>query len=208
MKHLHKILALSFLLGYSIVYAQLDTLNYLKQFESGYNGQTFSKLYKSLKIKPNAFAHTTSIYFSSTTFFYQGKIELRIEWSDSPYSTENQCLKAMKCYKASKCIFTKKIANTFDKFKIKNITVVSTDQYFMPGCIGQLKPVKDINQFFRNKLSGILPMRKDISFGDFFFTIRPLQPIRVKNITDTQTKNRVSTSYITFAFEDKHISKQ
>lgn len=201
---------LSLIIFCNKAFAQIDTMKYLKQFEANkmeYSGEKFSKLYKKLKIKPVNFSHVTSTYTSSTTFFYPGKIEVRIEWINSPYSEENQILKAMNCYNTSKCSFTKEIKNTFDKFKIKNIIVVSPDEYIVPGCIGQLKPVKDIRKFFNDRISGTPPI-KDISFGDLLIRVRPLLPISVQNTRHSKNKKRTSTSYIKFAFNEKYISKE
>jgi len=97
MKHLHKIIALSFLLGYSIVYAQLDTLNYLKQFEANkvkYIGQPFSKLLNDMtQIQPTTawsrpegnkktIAAYTDFNFCEKQYSFHNTISLLITWQN------------------------------------------------------------------------------------------------------------------------------
>ncbi|QQQ28358.1 hypothetical protein [Chryseobacterium indoltheticum] len=97
MKHLHKILALSFLLGYSIIHAQLDTLNYLKQFETNkanYIGQPFSKLLNDMtQIQPKTawsislagkktVTPDTRFYFCKKEQSFHNVITLWIEWQN------------------------------------------------------------------------------------------------------------------------------
>jgi len=97
MKHLHKKLALSFLLGYSIIHAQLDTLNYLKQFEANkanYIGQPFNKLLNDMtQIQPRTIWSTakgnkktltaaTRFKFCDMDYSFHNAITLWIEWQN------------------------------------------------------------------------------------------------------------------------------
>jgi len=97
MKHLHKIIALSFLLGYSIVYAQLDTLNYLKQFEANkanFIGQPFNKLLNDMtQIQPKtawAIANgnkkietaSTMFNFCEKKYSFHNAVTLLIIWQN------------------------------------------------------------------------------------------------------------------------------
>lgn len=97
MRHLHKIFILIFFLTYSINYAQLDTLNYLKQFEankSNYIGQPFSKLLNDMtQIQPKTawsfslsgkktLTSNTRFKFCEMDYTFHNVITLLVEWQN------------------------------------------------------------------------------------------------------------------------------
>ncbi|MDY0929670.1 hypothetical protein [Chryseobacterium sp. CFBP8996] len=97
MKNLHKIIALSLILGFSHFNAQLDTLNYLKQFEvnkANYIGQPFSKLLNEMtQIQPKTswsrpkgnkkiITAYTDFNFCNKELSFHNTISLLIEWQN------------------------------------------------------------------------------------------------------------------------------
>lgn len=189
-------------------FAQLDTLNYLKQFEinkAEYQGRNFSKLYKKLKIKPHTFSHFLSMYSSSSIFYIKKGVELRIEWMNSPYSSINKEINSKNCSTTTKCPLTKEIKTEFDQLRIKKLDILIPENYVIIGYTGQMKPIKNISKFVNDRLSGTPPLPKNISFADFLIRIRPLSPVMTKNITNN--KNKISVSHIKFAFSEKSTSK-
>lgn len=209
LKHFINItIILSLIVFYSKAFAQIDTLNYLKQFEvnkAAYQGQNFSALYRKLKVKPQTFSHFLSMYSSSSIFYIKKGVALRIEWLDSPYSYLNQEINFENCDGITKCTLTEEIKIKLGQLRIKNLDIIEPEKFVRIGDLGQLKPVKNISKFLNDKLSGTPPLQKNISFADLLIRIRPLSPILIKNIFNH--KNKISESLIKFAFREKSISK-
>ncbi len=97
MKTLYKIITTLSLLGFTNIYAQVDTLNYLKQFEvnkASYIGQPFSKLLKDMaQIHPKTawsvpltgkktITTNTRFYFCAKELSFHNVITLWIEWQN------------------------------------------------------------------------------------------------------------------------------
>lgn len=209
LSHFIKIsLIFSLTLFCSKAFGQIDTVAYIKEFDAHkteYIGQNFNKLYRKLKVKPESFLHSLNTYSSSTTFFYKKKnLELRIEWIGSPYSQINKNV-SKNCGGKLKCILSREIKKTLNQFRVKNIQVTLPGEYFMPFCIGQLKPVKSISKFVNDRLSNNSDSTKEMSFVGLLIKIRPLQPVMTKNIIEK--KNKISASHIKFAFSDKRVSR-
>jgi len=93
----NKILILILLLSFSTIYAQLDTLNYLKQFEANkanYTGQPLSKLLNDMtQIQPKTawsasmgrkkiISADTRFKFAEKELSFRHTVTLLIEWQD------------------------------------------------------------------------------------------------------------------------------
>lgn len=132
---------LSLIVFYSKAFAQIDTLNYLKQFEvnkAEYQGQNFSRLYRKLKVKPQTFSHFLSMYSSSSIFYIKKGVALRIEWMDSPYSYLNQEINSKNCDGITKCMLTEEIKIQLGRLRIRNLNIIEPEKFVRIGDPGHL----------------------------------------------------------------------
>lgn len=105
MKQINKILVLISFLGFSLTYAQLDTLNYLKQFEvnkASYIGQPFSKLLNDMtQIQPKTawpttignkkiITEATIFKFCDKEYSFHNAIFFWVKWQDEIPSTQTE----------------------------------------------------------------------------------------------------------------------
>ncbi len=199
-------LKIFFLLGFMILFhkvnAQIDTLNYLKQFETNkikYINQPFSKLLNDMsELKPlsvytqkGGCHYDTQFYFTDAKKGLSSSYKINIVWQNSVYYKDEHILNLNEIYS---------LTDTKDQYKkyiIKNIEFNYQGEFYVLSL--RTKSIdKDTDSY--NRIDSYLKTNKknilNNSFFNFVCWLRPMNLTRIKNIYDKSKTVAPQTEFI------------
>lgn len=181
--------------------AQLDTLNYLKQFEANktqYINQQFSKLLndmnelqpRSLYTQSRVCNYDTQFYFTDIKEGFHSRFKINILWQNSVLYKREHILSVNEIYSL------RDVESLYRKYIIKNIEFDYQGEFYITH--RSAKSIKDddpfihLNTYFEDHKKYLI----DKPFYDFICWIKPMIITKLKNIYDSSKAVTLKTEFI------------
>ncbi|WP_157798788.1 hypothetical protein [Chryseobacterium geocarposphaerae] len=188
MKILYKILLCMLVLVHLKVLAQLDTLNYIKQFEMNKNlylNQPFSKLLHEMNQLPPKILYTQRSGCNyATQFYFSGSIKsnykITIIWDNISFYKNEVINRLNELYELNN-----DVSKEYQKYYIKSLKAENNGEFFVTHFRSKL-----IDEDTEPYIYILQNLNKTIfvnkSFSDFYCWLRPLKIIKSKNISTSK----------------------
>ncbi|MCX8532194.1 hypothetical protein [Chryseobacterium luquanense] len=201
MKTLYKIFFCTFLLITLKISAQLDTLEYLKQFEMNkaqYINQPFSKLVDDMtELQPQSLYtqirgcnYDTQFYFVDIKAAFKSSFKINIVWQNSTSYKEE------KIPNLNELCTLRDVEDMYRKFRIRNIEFNYTGDFYVTHRSAKLieddDPFIHLNTYLEDYKKYLI----NKPFSDFVCWGRPMKITRIKNIYNESKTTVLQTEFI------------